>query len=281
MNNKFQLIISGGGFSGYHNVGFSYMLNKYINKENLMGITGTSAGASTAVYIACNIDIGTWTYSYHLCKEKFKEGLDILEAVKFVNNHILPVNAHELCNKHNVELVATKVSIFGLETVIFKNFKSRDELLNCLSASICLPFIANSVFPYCVKIKNEYYIDGAILLNTPIKKICDYDQLVLRNHYVPYNLKYRFRPSDPYIESLILQGVIDFNNLIKGNLGNVFRIYKKNTVCIPSRQKYVINLLKTIIVFYSVKYINNTFIKFDYKSFINFIPKINIYKLIT
>lgn len=267
---EYKLILSGGGYKGYYDVGISYILDNHDIKNNIRGIIGTSAGALSAVYIACNIDLKTWKNTYYESKYAYQNGKSLFETIKYINERILPLNAHLLCNNYNVEIVATKISIYGLSTIIFKNFSSRNELLECILASICMPFIINSKFPFCQKINNEYFIDGAILLNTPIQKICEYNQLVIRNHYVKYALKNMFVPNDNNIDFLISTGANEFSDFIKGGKNNVFKIYEKNKVCKSvSKIKIALGIVSCVTILCSLTYIG----KLNYKILLTYYVK--------
>lgn len=260
LDDEYKLVLSGGGFKGYYDIGVGYVIHNFLNKDKIKGIIGTSAGALSAVYIACNIDMDLWKETYYISQSYYRNGKCLYDAVKDANETLLPPDAHIICNKYNVEIVATKISVNGLSTKIFKNFKSREELLNCILASICLPFIINSNYPYCQKIDDDYYIDGAILLNTPIEKMCKYNQLVIRNHYVNYPLKNMFIPNDDNINVLVCNGANDFVDFINNENNNtVFKIYNKNRNYKSfSKLKIMMNVITGITVLYSLKYIYKT-----------------------
>ena len=85
---------------------------------------------------------------------QIKKGYTLLEAMYNVNDIILPEDAHILCNKFNVEIVATKITLFGFKKKIFKYFINREELLQCICASCSLPYLINCKLPrnYCFQI---------------------------------------------------------------------------------------------------------------------------------
>jgi len=243
----FHLILSGGGLKGYYLSGISHILynSNIINK--IKSIRGCSCGALGAVYIACNINIYKWTHSYYLVMEEIKKGKNIIDSVYIVNDLLLPDNAHEICNEKNVEIIATKITNYKFEQVVFSKYESKKHLLDCISASICIPFIIKNNFPYSIKIKNDYYIDGGFISNTPIK-ITNEHQLVISNFLVEYPILYTYTLTDPKIEKIIIKGLIDcvdfFKNNKKINTINFHKNHNKknNKLNLNSNNQLIINI---------------------------------------
>ncbi len=215
----FHLVLSGGGFKGYYSSGIAHVINKLGIIDKIKSIRGTSCGALNAVYIACEIDIYKSIHTYDLALSKINNYSDLLECIYFINDYILPSNAHEICNNKKVEIVSSKITNLQIEKVIFNNFKSKSHLLNCLSASICIPFIINKKYPYAVKIDNDYYIDGGFISNIPIKDTDDL-QLVIYNCYVDYPIMHTLSISDPNIENIIFKGMFDMIKFINTQIKN-------------------------------------------------------------
>jgi hypothetical protein len=219
---EFHLVLSGGGFKGYYSSGIAHIINKIGIIDKIKSIRGTSCGALNAVYIACEIDIYKSIHTYDLALSKIDNYSDLLECIYFVNDYILPPNAHEICNNKKVEIVTSKVSGLKIEKVIFNNFKSKSHLLDCLSASICIPFFINKKYPYAVKIDDDYYIDGGFVSNTPIKDTEDL-QLIIYNCYVDYPIMHTLSITDPNIENIIFKGALDMVKFIKSQKKNKFK----------------------------------------------------------
>jgi len=254
-----QLVISGGGFTGFYGVGIGHIINNYMNTQKIKGIIGTSAGTLCAVYIACNISVLDWYETSQIINSEVKKGYTLLEAMYYVNNKVLPDNAHILCNQFNVEIVATKVTLFGLEKKIFRYFTSREELLQCICASCCLPYLINWKFPYSIKINGEYYIDGCLIDNVPIKKKCLYDQIVIKNYNIPYPFMYRFSPSDKNIHKIMIQGAEDFiefiNNPKEYRKPKIIKLHdkdKKNKIINNKKAIFNTILINSIFLYISI-----------------------------
>jgi predicted patatin/cPLA2 family phospholipase len=224
LNSKKQYVFSGGGIACYYNTGIGHILQKYTDYKNIDGLIGVSGGAITAVYIACKIDMIKALESIEIIKSKLIEGNTLLDAIYLANTIVLPENAHILCNELNVEIVAAEISYFGIKKKIFKNFTSRDQLFQCISASICIPYLVNWKYPYYFCFENKYYIDGGIVDNIPIKYDCLYDQIIINSFKINYPLDYRFSPIDPNIHVLMIKGLNHFLEFIDDNSNNSINI---------------------------------------------------------
>jgi predicted patatin/cPLA2 family phospholipase len=254
-NKEYQIVFSGGGITGYYGVGIGHVINNYMSVENIKGFIGTSSGALCCVYIACNISMKDWYETISIVTKEVKNGKTLLQAMNIANNIVLPENAHELCNKKNVEIVATKISLFGgIKKKIFSNFSTREELLQCLSASCCLPYLINWKYPYSIKINNEYYIDGGISNNVPIKNDCLYEQIVIKSYNLSYPILYRFSPIDKNIHKLMIKGAEDFSEFLYNPSSNNNKVIQFCNKKINKKRRLIINFFGSTFIFYSIIY---------------------------
>ena len=259
LNNDYNIIFSGGGFKGFYSIGISNMLNNIKYRNRIKKIIGSSSGSFTAVYMACDIELNKHILTYEEIKKLINNKKTILEASKIVSDNLLPKNAHELCNQRNVEIYTTEISLSGIKLKIFKNFQSREELLNCICASICIPFFTHNNL---IKINNKYYCDpGFIGYNNPIEHNCDNDQMIIYNYLSPGNI---FKPTEKDIKKIIFIGYDNFLTFLN-NIDNTtlhkklyMELIPKNTnTHINSKLLIIFNnsiLLSLIILFFFFKY---------------------------
>ena len=268
LDKQLQFVFSGGGFTGYHGVGMGHFINNYMNIENIKGIIGASCGALCAVYIACNVPLFIWHETSQILRKEVRRGKSLTEAIYIASDYALPQSAHELCNRYNVEIVATKVTWFGFQKKIFSNFTTREEVLQCLCASTCLPYLINWKFPYSVKIGNDYYIDGGIVDNVPIKKNCPYDQVVVKSYNLIYPLLYRFTTNDKNIHRLMIQGAEDLHRFINvptstENNTKVIKLYEKNHDFTRRKndgtKKLIYNTIGSLVLYFGIIVVKDTF----------------------
>jgi len=257
-NKELQYVFSGGGFCGFYGVGIGHIVNNYMDKTKIRGLIGSSAGALNVVFIACGISAVDWYETFHILLRAVAKGKSMVEAINISNDEKLPINAHEICNKYNVEIVCSKITPFGLKRVVFSHFSSREELLLCMKASCCIPYVLEWKYPYCVKIGDSYYIDGGLVDNTPIKKNCKYDQVVVKVYNLSYPIRHRFGPSDTKVHRIMIQGAEDFVSVINDSSNinkKVFKIVKANTVAKRRQNVFLYNASVQLVIYF----ILNTF----------------------
>ena len=216
-NEKYHLILSSGSIKGCYFIGINYYIKKFMNINNIISIRGTSAGALNAVYFCSGIDTETWI-NLILSMPKFinKKKFSFIETITYINNIYLPENIHELCNKFRVEIIAVKITIKGLETIVFKNFKSKQDVIESINCSLCIPFITNKKKPFLYKYNNDYYIDGGIIKKNkvPIYDNINEKQIVIKYNKISYKNSNNFGKFDNNIINIMTNGFYEINNFL-------------------------------------------------------------------
>ena len=66
---EIDLVVSGGGLKGYYACGALYVLQVHLLNQNMRitRISGSSAGAWSALFICTGLSFEWWVESYHLC----------------------------------------------------------------------------------------------------------------------------------------------------------------------------------------------------------------------
>ena len=137
LKNNIHITFSGGGLKGYHNAGIFPIFNNYIDTSKIKSISCCSIGSITGVFCVCNIDIKTAYKLYQDMQKYYYNGnINPIEYYYDKFFKILPDNAHELCNKYNLEICVSKITLFGLKKIMCSNFKSKNELIDYMCASI-------------------------------------------------------------------------------------------------------------------------------------------------
>lgn len=241
-----DLVISGGGCSGYYFAGTCNILNNLekLNKIHINNIYATSAGVLIAIFYLCQIPIEKWIQTYYYAKFNYKSGL-IHDVIIKTLKQFIPRDAYLKCNKI-LNIILSKRTLFGFKKTIINTFSSNDELLLVVSAAINVPFIT-SYNVRGVKINNDYYYDGVLVCNTPIQYNSSLPQLVLYTHKIDYPLKYKFSINDDLIELLMIRGYIEteeFLNSLENNSKTICWIDKNlERKEKPNRCFYVVNIL--------------------------------------
>ena len=220
---KYHLVIGGGGFRGFYAVGVADAIYKCGIYEQIVGLSGTSAGAIVSVFIACHITKKEWTRTFYTVRDAIKnDGKTTLEALRIAVDQVLPSNAHEICNMKNVQIVATEIGLLsGIRKKVFRKFESRKHLIQCICASSCIPFVLHWKYPFVVKIEDKFYIDGCFMDNLPILKKRNYvEQIVISLMDCEYPIHHSLYPFDDNIEQMIERGSVDFMHFFMEVLAN-------------------------------------------------------------
>ena len=211
-SNPINIVFSAAGCKGffYAGVGYSILQSGLYDKINSM--RGSSSGAISAAFLACKVDIFKWLKMYFISNPNVSLIDNFVEA-----SVLFPENAHKLCEKKKVEIVATEIGFFYVKQKIFNTFETREELITCLKASSCIPFLTYRKFPFCINIKGKYYIDGGFSNILPFYRDALLNQLVISLSKLQYPFWYVLSPQDKNIHKLFLQGAINFQSFINNH----------------------------------------------------------------
>lgn len=259
IDSKIYVGIMGAGQKGYYTYGMSEVFNRVI-KNNIKGYYASSSGCLIAIFIANGNTSTDGSNYYKIVKERYdkliqnKQHINIGKIYIDVANELLPDDIHITCNDNNVNIIATQITYFGMKRVVFNKFRSKQHLLNCVRASMAIPFITEQKFPFLYYFNQNYYLDGWIS-GLPY---CDTDdeQIVIHNHLLKYGLYNSFFPVDENVEHLLIKGRDDITDMIfnhkpvdlitfekNGNVNHKYTRYNKLT-------PYIIAALIISIVFF-------------------------------
>ena len=143
------LSFPGGGIYFYWQLGvIKYLLaNQYdLGKVQFVG---ASAGALTSTLVACDVDIQRATnlaIEMSHQHEIWQRGLGLVgvwgNLVEEWLDALLPMNAHEICNRR-IHLFVTKVGYPYPQRISINHFHSREELIKVNMASVHIPYVMN------------------------------------------------------------------------------------------------------------------------------------------
>ena len=247
-NKKFKVIISGGGLRAFYGIGCGFILKKF--KSNITGIRVASAGCFGALFLASGLDIDKIISAYKKLNNFYNNNKDLVSTIRsIIEDEFVPNNIADIMNDLNVEIVVNKLTQTGLVEETISNFESREHLIKCIEASCCIPFISKKQYPYCIKIGESYYIDGAIMKICPVNYEKQINQLQIHLYEINYN-KFNFLPLDPNINNLVSKGVFDMCAFLNSNFKNNIIVYTENAILVPIIYKYtLLNIIYIICVF--------------------------------
>lgn len=157
------IVFSGGFAKGAYEIGFCKAILEYINKDNIKAVSGASIGALNAYgFINNKLD--------YLC-EVWKN-LEFTSAKEF----FVKQNKRDIVYEYIDELVEEKsvknntpcyINYIKVPNIMLcyenVNNEEKDIQKSLLKASISVPTLYKPVY-----VKDNYYVDGAFLDNTPI-----------------------------------------------------------------------------------------------------------------
>lgn len=211
-----DIILGGGGFRSYYHLGVFKIIKDLIsnNKIQPRHLVGTSSGAITAVYYACDISDDLILQTYLLIKNQMDQGLSLHDAAIRTLKQILPINAHVLCSG-KVRIYVSVMGWTGFYPKYIDHFDTYDDLFAAISASINIPWFTSSSWTG-TKIKGVRCYDGIFTSIVPSLKSHDIAQLEISTHRVLYPKRHTLLPGDTHIYLLGIRGLIEAHEFFTG-----------------------------------------------------------------
>ena len=157
------IVFSGGFAKGAYEIGFCKAILEYINKESIKVVSGASIGALNAYgFINNKLDYlcDIWKkLDFKSAKEFFVKQNKRDIVYEYIDEL---VNNEDLTNNNPCYINYIKVPNISL---CYENVNNEDKEIqkSLLKASISVPTLYKPVF-----VKENFYVDGAFLDNTPI-----------------------------------------------------------------------------------------------------------------
>lgn len=157
------IVFSGGFAKGAYEIGFCRAILEYINKESIKAVSGASIGALNAYgFINNKLDYlcDIWkNLDFKSAKEFFVKQNKRDIVYEYIDEL---VNNEGLTNNNPCYINYIKVPNISL---CYENVNNEDKEIqkSLLKASISVPTLYKPVF-----VKENFYVDGAVLDNTPI-----------------------------------------------------------------------------------------------------------------
>lgn len=160
---RIGIVFSGGFAKGAYEIGFCKAILEYIEMKNIKAVSGASIGAINAYgFINNRFDylFEVWrNLSFKSAKEFFVKS----EKRKVIYNYIEEMQA-EIAEENQTPCYINYIKVPNI-SLCYKNVnKEHNKVQNdFLKASISVPGLYNPIL-----VKEDYYVDGAFLDNTPI-----------------------------------------------------------------------------------------------------------------
>ena len=165
---RIGLVFSGGFAKGAYEIGFCKAIMEYIKMDNIKAVSGASIGAINAYGFINN------KFEY-LCKvwkslefRSAKEFFVKSDKRKVIYEYITDMQLDEI-KKSEAACYINYIKVPNI-TLCYKNVNNESsEIQNdFLKASISVPGLYNPIL-----VKEDYYVDGAFLDNTPISPLAN------------------------------------------------------------------------------------------------------------
>lgn len=160
---RIGIVFSGGFAKGAYEIGFCKAILEYIEMSNIKAVSGASIGAINAYGFINN----RFEYLFDIWRNlEFKSAKEFLvksDKRKIIYNYIENMQA-EVTEENQTPCYINYIKVPNI-SLCYKNVnKEHNKIQNdFLKASISVPGLYNPIL-----VKEDYYIDGAFLDNTPI-----------------------------------------------------------------------------------------------------------------
>ena len=160
---RIGIVFSGGFAKGAYEVGFCKALLEYIDIKNIKAVSGASIGAVNAYGFINN----RFDYLFDIWRNlEFKSAKEFLvksDKRKVIYNYIEEIQ-EEIIDFSDTPCYINYIKVPNI-SLCYKNvnIESKNVQKEFLKASVAVPGLYNPIL-----IKDDYYIDGAFLNNTPI-----------------------------------------------------------------------------------------------------------------
>lgn len=160
---RIGIVFSGGFAKGAYEIGFCKAILEYIEMSNIKAVSGASIGAINAYGFINN----RFEYLFDIWRNlEFKSAKEFLvksDKRKIIYNYIENMQA-EVIEENQTPCYINYIKVPNI-SLCYKNVnKEHNKIQNdFLKASISVPGLYNPIL-----VKEDYYIDGAFLDNTPI-----------------------------------------------------------------------------------------------------------------
>lgn len=160
---RIGIVFSGGFAKGAYEIGFCKAILEYIEMNNIKAVSGASIGAINAYGFINN----RFDYLFEVWRNlEFKSAKEFLvksDKRKVIYNYIEDMQA-EVTEENETPCYINYIKVPNI-SLCYKNVnKEHNKIQNdFLKASISVPGLYNPIL-----VKEDYYVDGAFLDNTPI-----------------------------------------------------------------------------------------------------------------
>eukprot|EP00808_Paulinella_micropora_P028608 g36976.t1 len=161
-----SISFGGGGMLYTYYLGVAHYIYKHYDTRNIK-ILASSGGCFSAIPLVMGLDPYEWCKSdwprcvEHYASRTMGQYMDSCEFYRRLWDKYLPPNAHELAEGR----LFLSITLFpSFENKVVSHFESREDLINCILASICLPLVFLRDFPHT---KHGLAIDGGLSNDTP------------------------------------------------------------------------------------------------------------------
>lgn len=254
-----NLIVTGGGFTGYYATGIFGILIEMMNR-NLIKIHhyyGASVGAMACTCLLGNISMLQWIKYYQVVREDYAQnGTYPIEAFRKILVQVLPEDIHLRANGRLHISVRPYSSL--LNEHVINQYHSKQNLIDVVLASCTIPFITINQIGY------NLLHNGSQLLTIdgiwPPRPNHDNEYPTLKINLMQYLLPYRHRltPTLKSIDLLIMHGCIDGYNFFMYGESNSCIYFKKRHSIIKILFKNIWKILFIILfVYWKRKFFGN------------------------
>jgi hypothetical protein len=122
-----DVVISGGGMKGYFVTGAFAVLSG-LQSVHVVRMSGASAGAWCAVFMACGLNPVDWADTYYMTRLCIRDGMSIADAYRKFARDILPPDAHKRCSGV-VHLSVSVVTWSGIKNLMVSEFHDNEDLI--------------------------------------------------------------------------------------------------------------------------------------------------------
>ena len=200
-----DIAVSGGGLKGYFCTGVGYILYMELARQGIKinRISGSSAGAFSAWFMAIGLCTGHWLESYLSC-QKLSSQLCMHENYAQVYEwlqHVVPKNSYELCN-NRLFISYTVLNAFGVPIQKVKStYTSNRDIFDACLASSSIPFVTYNYNGGFLRYNGDLVLDGGITKFIPTFEE-DLGEVLDEDHGICVNKEY----SDSAMSKLSLHG---------------------------------------------------------------------------